>query len=443
MWLVIAALLLAAALQSIGYYQKAAFLNQLKSDLSGVGSLVLAESSVSGSLNKQTVTTAAGSANWSRGVTHTVEELTAGGKPFIRASVPGVPNSEGIYLFEGCGSMSAGVNIVPKSGTPDMDSCGITVSSNAGGSSSGGSVSFANLTFKTATPTGGNWSATASSADGKKLYAGSNYGKFYRSSDSGVTWTEGMSGATGRWMGAATTTDGTKVVLTVQNTGILISTDSGTTWTTSSAGAKAWTQVEMSSDGNVIAATANGDTVYLSTDGGASWTAQSALPAGYWKIGMSGDGKKILVGNAGANASVFITTNGGGTWTTAPLGSPLVTAAEISADGSVWVVKLTSSLQKSTDNGLTWKSFSTYGTNEISAMSLSADGSKMVISLWNSTDKFRIVTSTDAGVTWTNRSPVGGEATSVAGMATSSDGSKLLLGHSSTGQPLRLATYGP
>jgi len=81
MWLVIAALLLAAALQGIGYYQKAAFLHQMESDASGAATVITAYASQnSGNIDLAAAQNGAADAKWTTNVTYSVLPAVGGKK---------------------------------------------------------------------------------------------------------------------------------------------------------------------------------------------------------------------------------------------------------------------------------------------------------------------------------------------------------------------------
>lgn len=129
MWLVIAALLLAAAIQGINYYQKAAYINQMQSDLSGAGANVMAVSANDkGLLTKAVAEEGVANTKWSAEVGHSVEVSTANNVPYLRATHPGVTDKDAIYLFKDCAPFKIGVNIVPKTGSTLLESCGVTAS---------------------------------------------------------------------------------------------------------------------------------------------------------------------------------------------------------------------------------------------------------------------------------------------------------------------------
>jgi alpha-tubulin suppressor-like RCC1 family protein len=131
MWLVIAALLLAAAIQGMSYYQKAAYLYHMKSDLYGAGEVTMAKvADNEGNLSKSVVDMGVSEAKWSKDVAHEVRAVTTGNtKPYILATHPGVTDLDAIYIFENCGDKyKIGVNVIPKGGDVTLTACGIDAS---------------------------------------------------------------------------------------------------------------------------------------------------------------------------------------------------------------------------------------------------------------------------------------------------------------------------
>ena len=140
MWMVIAALLLAAAIQGIGYYQKATYLYHMKSDASSAGTNSMTKASDTGDIDKAAVDAAVLDTKWTSEVTYAVEEsTTANRKPYIRISHPAVTDRDVIYLFDSCGEEYAiGANVVPKDSNPVLESCGVSSSPDGGDSGDGG-----------------------------------------------------------------------------------------------------------------------------------------------------------------------------------------------------------------------------------------------------------------------------------------------------------------
>jgi surface protein len=136
MWLVIAAMLLATALQGIGYYQKAANLYQLKSntDAAGTNSLTAAAKD-DGDITLAAASDGIAATKWNDGVTSTVK-TASDGTPYIVASSDSLSDTDAIYLFSACGEdYNVGVNVVSNANDPVLEECGITASPEGGAGS--------------------------------------------------------------------------------------------------------------------------------------------------------------------------------------------------------------------------------------------------------------------------------------------------------------------
>ncbi len=173
---------------------------------------------------------------------------------------------------------------------------------------------------------GDAWTAVASSADGSRLFAVSEYGtdgpdvggSIYFSMDAGATWTRGRAptNSSTSWTSIASSADGLRLVAVskpefywqedqplVRGGGIYVSGDSGVTWRLTSAPTnETWMSVASSADGTRLAAVAGdryfgtgSDSVYLSTDSGMTW-ARTSTPAGPWyRVACSADGQRIAL----------------------------------------------------------------------------------------------------------------------------------------------------
>src|SRR5437773_5338797 len=109
---------------------------------------------------------------------------------------------------------------------------------------------FAHGWTRTSAPTT-NWSAVASSADGRKLVAvvfsdnQGNPGPIYTSVDSGATWTM-TTAPLNSWSCVASSGDGTKLAAGIFNGPIDTSVDSGATWAQNDAFPRAWSSIASS-----------------------------------------------------------------------------------------------------------------------------------------------------------------------------------------------------
>lgn len=218
-----------------------------------------------------------------------------------------------------------------------------------------------------------NYSALASSLDGRTVVAAVSGGSIYVSSDYGSSWA--VRDTSRAWSEVAISADGSTMAASVFNGSIFVSTNFGENWTSTSSGNAAWAGLAVSSDGNKLAAVAQSSALYLSPDRGSTWVAQSKAGLKNWSsIAMSADGSRLVA----------------------------------SVDPG--------KLYTSSDNGLNWSERSVEAT--WSAVASSADGTNLVAAV----NGGQIYTSSDAGVTWVNREP-SHKWTSVA---TSTDGLRLV-----------------
>lgn len=252
------------------------------------------------------------------------------------------------------------------------------------------------------------WRSIASSADGMKLIAANFFsGYTYTSDDRGASWTTRTATDRRNWVAVASSADGTKLFAAPNNHYIWGSTDGGATWTAPiSSGWRVWTGLTSSADGTKLAATYNADPVY--------------------------DGEGNLQGYT--TGGIMTSSNGGSTWTArAVSGAPLFSGITSSSDGTklAAVVSTDSStgyIYTSADSGATWTTRTGAGSHRWRAISSSADGTKLVAGSsdnvygWLSGLGY-IYTSTDSGVTWTQRTEAGQHAWS--GLASSADGTRL------------------
>jgi hypothetical protein len=117
MWLVIAALMMAAAIQGIGYYQQAAYLYQVKNDVMGGATKVLSLSGMehNGNVDEEIV-------DKGLQITQTTEQVVLEadtdptGKPIIRGTHPGIPGKEVIYFFYPYGKYQSGNTTIAEPG---------------------------------------------------------------------------------------------------------------------------------------------------------------------------------------------------------------------------------------------------------------------------------------------------------------------------------------
>jgi hypothetical protein len=288
------------------------------------------------------------------------------------------------------------------------------------------------------------WTSVTSSNDGTNLSATSSdfdangylAGETYSSSDSGATWSDYRN--IRAWSSAAYSADGSIAVGSVKDGYIYTSTDAGSNWVErTAAGARAWTDVAVSADGKRIAATVNDGFIYTSTDSGSSWTQRGASRA-WSSVATTSTGKTIVATVKGAG--IVRSFDGGATWSEGGVDGRNWNSVAVSADGTRMIAASTSALYLSKDSGVTWMPFTpvapvstTWPDNTVwTSVASSADGMNLtVLSAFDYNRGAGIVaTSSDGGVTWTNRLGLDGNTWTSATYST--DGTKLAVAGATT-----------
>lgn len=210
-----------------------------------------------------------------------------------------------------------------------------------------------------------NWNPLATNAAGGTIFAGAGT-TISLSSDGGFSWAPSLTEPGIDWRGIATSADASKVVAVGTSNAVRTSSDGGLTWSTPagmSGISGTWERVGMSDDGATIllAGDGGGGSVYLSKDGGATFTQVPGVPAGgsWVSASVSADGTKLIANqNATVNQNaVIVSIDGGATWTQVAAPAGMHNSA-VSADGST-LVGIThqgtdNTVYVSRNNGATW-----------------------------------------------------------------------------------------
>lgn len=374
MWLVIAALLLAAAIQSIGYYQQASLTYQAKSDLAGEHSWAAARTALDTkaptSVEMSSALTAGDLKLTSNGGIYNIGVIaTTGDKYCLGVKAPNVKGNNVFYstsdapnnvmtdiaLPAYCGTATeittTGTTTVETPSGTSTATSSATATTSATASPTATATASPSLTTTatataTATPTP---TATATtppnvtttsfskftfgdliiSDDGLRLYGLSNDGNpstgsadnagFRYSTDGGATWTKtAVNMHTGDASFITGSADG-KVVMATANDSYGFypgaSNDYGVTLKNITQGTTTGLYSNYVTPDGKYSVLYDGRTGYIrmSSDYGVNYTAQTGMPggAGLW---ISGNGSRILSGTSGANGALYISTNGGTSW---------------------------------------------------------------------------------------------------------------------------------
>ena len=255
------------------------------------------------------------------------------------------------------------------------------------------------------TNNGTSWTATGLTSShvlsltviGTNLFAGTYYdppnypGGVYRSTDNGTNWT-----ATGltdtRVYALAVSPDGaggTNLFAGTGGSGVFLSTDNGTSWTSVNTDLTNTSVTSLAvSDTNLFAGT-SGNGVYLSTDNGTSWS----------HSGLSGtDVLSFLVNGSNFFAStydgIFRTTDNGANWTPADSGLTDMTVSCFAVNGAILFAGTShGGVFRSTNNGVIWTAMD--GPGNMYVRSLAVSGSDLFAATHGG-----IFLSTDNGTSW-------------------------------------------
>jgi Tfp pilus assembly protein PilE len=140
MWLVIAALLLAAAIQGIGYYQKNAYLYQMKSDAVHAAETVTAKvANTDGKFTADNVAAGLDDTKKTADVTITAESGASDAAGYVlRSTHPNVDDKDVVFLSKQRGSYAPGVHVVPKGTVIEDDGSTVVTPPDGGGEDTGG-----------------------------------------------------------------------------------------------------------------------------------------------------------------------------------------------------------------------------------------------------------------------------------------------------------------
>jgi photosystem II stability/assembly factor-like uncharacterized protein len=276
-----------------------------------------------------------------------------------------------------------------------------------------------------------NWVSLASSADGVKLAAVGSYGKLYLSTNSGTTWQAAVTSSTGAepqrpWTAVTSSADGARLAAVANFMPVFTSTNGGLTWRQTGPSA-VWFSVASSADGRkLVAVDYQGGSIYLSKDGGDTWTA-APVPARRWRsVAASADASRLIAAadfgtNYNEAPGIFVSTNGGLNWTLTGAPAQPWQAMAVSADGSKLAAgAYGGQVYLSSDAGQSWTA-TQLPTARWGGIASSVDGSRLVAASWEGV----VYVSADSGQTWT---AANAPAATWQTVTCSADGTKVFAG---------------
>lgn len=299
------------------------------------------------------------------------------------------------------------------------------------------------------------WNVVASSQDGQVLVAADNPGSLHVSIDAGVNWTVANSPAGQAWVSVVVKTTPyppggpVRMVAVATGGGMYRSTDSGVTWSqlaSADAGVslngRQWQAVTSDQRGNIVAAAILNGPIYRTSSPNAStgWQAgtlegsSTALERPWRALAASADAGVLVA--ASDNGEVYVSTTAGRTWMlrNVIIGGSSVTGAwhrvALSDDGNTIAVAglSNSALYVSRDRGLSWVQ-TPAPAGDYTALAMSADGQVIGGTLTNGVGNpgiGSVQVSRDGGISFAAVSPSGQDRNWRA-LAMSGDGHQFVL----------------
>jgi len=286
----------------------------------------------------------------------------------------------------------------------------------------------------TAHPSAGyeGWYGIASSDDGSTIVAVPYYGYIEVSHDFGQTWSAQTETGLESWFGVTVSGDGRSMAATSFSPGgcIWISRDSGAHWAISDSSVdRAWLAIASSGDGSHLVAGTFGGHLFNSSDYGQTWIEQSKSMNGDWvSIKMSSDGAKVVASD-NYHGSVVTSTDFGVNWLETVLPGQSYVGLASSSDGThlVVVAQLGGEIYTSADSGWTWRVQGSLGAGDWYGVASSGDGSTIIVG-GNSEGGWvgGVYVSRDFGQTWIQQTWIGEGAWFA--LASSIDGHRFVAG---------------
>jgi len=222
--------------------------------------------------------------------------------------------------------------------------------------------------------TGSTWSPDFPVSNALQSAMGGGGASLFTTTDYGATWTaQGTGLPVGEYqngMGLSVDPSNPSVIVAASQFGLFRTTNGGASWSqVGPPGSYEWNTPQLSrSLANpevmyaVLGATHSPySTVLQSTDGGMTWTSGASILGVFTIVAGPQDANTVTV--VDTIGHVYISTDGGGTFSNQTFQGQAVSSAVASPDGSIYVPVngsyngVTGGFVRSTDNGNTWKVF--------------------------------------------------------------------------------------
>jgi 6-phosphogluconolactonase (cycloisomerase 2 family) len=238
---------------------------------------------------------------------------------------------------------------------------------------------------------------TTLTVNGANLFAGTNLGGAFLSTDNGANWTPINTGltTTNVWCFAVSPNGaGGTNIFAGTDAGVFLSTNNGTTWTAASSGLTTMNVWSLAVSGTNLFAGTIGGGVFLSTNNGTTWTAANSgiTNATVWSVAVSGN--SLL---AGINGGAFRSTDNGTSWTviTDLTVNTVSDVVAFAVSGTNLFAGTNGGAFRSTDNGISWTSINS-GLTDSDIFSFAVNGTN----LFAGTIGSGVFLSTNNGASW-------------------------------------------
>ena len=225
---------------------------------------------------------------------------------------------------------------------------------------------------------------------GTNLFAGTEAGGIFLSTDNGANWTPMSNGLTSLQVNSLAVSGSTLFAGT--SGGVFLSTNNGANWSASNFGLPANTSVNALtvSDTNIFAGTASG--VFLSTNNGTSWTNAGSAISSVNTLAVIGT--NVFASTDGGG--VFLSTNNGASWTAASTGLTNKYVQALAVSGSfLYAGTYGGGVFLSTNNASNWTAAST-GLTNTNVTALAASPGHIFAGTYNG----GVFLSTNSGSSW-------------------------------------------
>lgn len=223
------------------------------------------------------------------------------------------------------------------------------------------------------------------------LIAGTYGDGVYYTTD-GVNWTYSNNGMTNAQL-TCLTVSGNNVFAGSESGGVYRSSDNGATWTPVNNGLVNLTiHTLCSNSGSVFAGTSSG--VHITTDNGDNWTKISTSSIGNVIYSLTSYDNKII---STSGSGVFITTNGGQDWTNITNGIVSNIYCLTRFNGTVYAGSSSQGVYKTTNDGSDWIQINSGLPSSKAVRTIYCETDKIYAAVYNSGGIYYLPTS---GSTW-------------------------------------------